>query len=435
MKKIKITNSKETFDISYTFDNSAWKKIMQKEEKKHLKNIKIDGFRPGSPAAIEQAKKLVSKENVMNDSLEPASKHAIMEIIDTKEFSEIHQSIANLPPQVEVLKISNEELELTFKFKKVPEVTVGDWRKIKITAKKEKVTEEEIKSEIDALLEKNAIMEPKANGKIAKNDTVTFDFKGFLNDVPFENGEAKNFELEIGSGQFIPGFEEKMINLKIDDEKIIDLIFPEEYHEKNLAGKPVKFEIKIHDIKTKKQPSLDDDFVKSLKMENVKDVKELNKHLKNSIADKNEKNFNRQIETEIVDGLISITELSYEDEKLYESEKNQIIERNKKQFEQYGIGFEQLLQMTGMTEEKFIEQASSEARKLFLYKQAMDKIIEIDKDELNQKEFESEIEKISKEWNKSVSEVLEVIGENVSLIKKDLLRLKKIKSIIKELTK
>lgn len=435
MKKINIANLKETFDIKYIFENSLWKKIMQKEERKHLKNVKIDGFRPGSPAAKEQAKKLISSENVMNDALEPASKHAIMEIVETKEFSEVHPEIANLPPTVEVVKVSNEELEIIFKFRKVPEVVVGDWRKIKVKSKLIDVTDDEIKSEIDALLEKNSTLEPKTEGKIVKNDVVTFDFKGYLNDVPFENGEAKNFELEIGSGQFIPGFEDQMIGMEIGGEKTIELTFPEEYHEKKLAGKPVKFEVKVHDVKAKKKTSLDDDFAKTLKIEKVETVKDLKNHLKTTMIQKNEETFKREVENEIVDALIEITTLSYEDEKLYEAEKNQLIERNKKQFEKYGIPFEQLLQMTGMTEEKFIDQAKNEARKLFIYKQAMDKIVEMDKDELTQEEFEAELEKISKDWKKTTQEVLETIGDNTSMVKKDLLRLKKIRNIIEEITK
>ncbi|MGL5630485.1 MAG: trigger factor [Mycoplasmoidaceae bacterium] len=435
MKNIKLNVKETEIEVIYTFDNAEWKKIIGQEEKKILKTIKVPGFRVGTKAAQDQAKKMVNNNDILNHSIDPALKHAIEIIVASEEFKKNEITLTNNSPTVDILKLSNEELEIAYKFKKTPSIKVPDLKDFVLKAKIKKINNTDIESEIERFQKEKSILISKNDGVIEKGDFATFDFKGFLNDEPFENGEAKNYELEIGSNQFIPGFEDQMIGMKINDEKKLHVNFPENYQEKKLAGKPVTFDIKIHDIKTKQMPELNDDFVKDLELEKINTLEDLKTKIKLDLKEKNKLDFMKNAEEEFVNFISESSKLSYDEEFLYQNECQQILEKNKQQLQQYGIDFEQFKKMTGMTDEKFHQQAATEARKLYIYKLAMDEIILQDKEKLSEKELNDEIENIAQQSKKTAKEILEIIGSNIDLFKKDILRIRKAKKIIDKLIK
>ncbi|MGL4769018.1 MAG: trigger factor [Mycoplasmoidaceae bacterium] len=435
MKNIKLNIKETEIEVIYTFNNAEWKKIIGQEEKKILKTIKVPGFRVGTKAAQDQAKKMVNNNDILNHSIDPALKHAIKIIVTSEEFKKNEATLINNSPTVDILKLSNEELEIAYKFKKIPSIKVPDLKDFVLKAKIKKISNTDIESEIERFQKEKSILISKSDGSIEKGDFVTFDFKGFLDDEPFENGEAKNYELEIGSNQFIPGFEDQMIGMKVNDEKKLHVNFPENYQEKKLAGKPVAFDIKIHDIKTKQMPELNDDFVKDLELEKINTLEDLKTKIKLDLKERNKLDFMKNVEEEFVNFISESSKLSYDEEFLYQNECQQILEKNKQQLQQYGIDFEQFKKMTGMTDEKFHQQAAAEARKLYIYKLAMDEIILQDKEKLSEEELNDEIENIAKQSKKTVKEILEIIGSNIDLFKKDILRIRKAKKIIDKLIK
>src|SRR5690606_32878463 len=197
-------------------------------------------------------------------------------------------------------KVGKGEFDITFEVAIKPEVTLGDYKGLEVAKVNTEVTDAEVDAEINALLKQGANLEPKAEGSLDMGDTAIFDFEGFLDGVPFEGGKAENFSLEIGSGQFIPGFEEGMVGLNVGEERDVNVTFPEQYGAEHLAGKPAVFKVKLHEIKVTVGAELNDAFVASLNREGVATVAEL----KASIAADLKKNKDLEAKNKITEEVV-----------------------------------------------------------------------------------------------------------------------------------
>jgi trigger factor len=179
----------------------------------------------------------------------------------------------------------DDELELICEFSLIPKVELPDYKNSKINFHVGNVNESEINSYINELMKKDVILTPKETNVIENGDVVVFDFKGKIDGKTFPGGEANFYELEIGSNQFIPGFEQQMIGLKRDEKKTINVSFPNNYHAKEFAGKVAEFDLNIRDIKVSKKPDLDEEYIRSLNIKNVSNKDELNKYISKKLAD------------------------------------------------------------------------------------------------------------------------------------------------------
>jgi len=243
-----------------------------------------------------------------------------------------------------------------------PEVTLGDYLGLEVSVLPEVAEEVEIKAAIAKELEKNAEMVLKETGVLENGNTAVFDFSGSVDGVKFDGGTAENYELVIGSNQFIPGFEEQMIDMNPETEKKVIVTFPENYQEKTLAGKEAVFAVKLHEIKERQVPELLDEFVKDLNLENIATVEKYKNHIKQLLeTDKLKQNENHIIQTVVE----KATENSTFDlpEAMIKDEAGRMDENNKRQIKQYNLDFETYLQYLGKTKEQYTEELNQQATK------------------------------------------------------------------------
>ena len=389
--------NKETSELSITLvaNKNEWKSEQEKAFNRLAKNVIVKGFRKGNvPASI--ARKEISSEEILTKALKKQLDKLVKEA--AKELTAKEMVLDS--PTYQVNKISDAELEVTFVYPLYPEVKLPNYKTMGVKLDKVKVEEKIVKDEIDKLLEQHALLINK-EGTIAKNDTVIFDFEGFVDNKPFEGGKAENYELVIGSGSFIAGFEDQMIGLKKDATKDIKVTFPKEYHVKELAGKPAVFKIKVNEIKIKETPKLTDEFVKEAGIPKAKTVEELKKYIKEVFTEQERQNvrgkFQKEIFTKIKKGatIPLPSALVYKE---IESLAKNFTEDIKKQ----GISMDQYKQMTGMDDKKLEQQFKDTAEERLKDSLIYAEIARIEKIILTDKDYDEELKKLSKVYGQPV---------------------------------
>ena len=262
-KKIERNGTQVVINLSTS--GEEWTKAQNKEFNKLSAKLNVPGFRKGHvPAAI--AKQRINPADVLNDALFAVVNKAYAEVLKDESLAPIAD------PKLTLTKINENELECNVTIALQPTVTLGEYKGIKVELEEVKVTEEDLENEIKSELAKQASLMVKEDAAEV-NDTVIIDFKGYVDNTPFEGGEAKGYELKLGSNSFIPGFEDQLVGIKAGEEKEIEVKFPENYVE-SLAGKDAKFVIKCHEVKQTLLPELNDEFVSELSLDGVNNVEE-----------------------------------------------------------------------------------------------------------------------------------------------------------------
>jgi trigger factor len=307
---------------------------------------------------------------VLNDALINAVNDGLTEVV-REEKVEVYTQ-----PQLEVSKISETEFEATVKFALPPEVTFGQYKGLGIKEKQVKVLEKDIKAYIDDLKAQHSTMKVK-NGEAKKGDIVIIDFVGYVDGEAFEGGDAKAYELELGSNSFVPGFEDQLVGAKSEDEVEVKVTFPENYHA-DLAGKDATFKCVVHEVKTKEVPTLNDEFVKELELEGVNTVEEYQEYVKNLLKDNKTKAAEQQFEQDCVEAVLKNSYAEFP-----QSLINQAVERNvarlEQQAKQYQVPVEILLQYYQMgTLEDFKKMSEEQVRKEFLQELVFEEIIKLE---------------------------------------------------------
>lgn len=414
MKIIECKKTKDAYVVKVDVDKKEWIQEQEKAIKFLAKEVKVPGFRKGN-VPFDVASKKINPQDIFSRALDKIIKNVAKNVITTPEFKKIEDDILELPPSVDVAKLTKEELQLNFSYVLYPEVKIDGYKDIKPTVKMKSVTEQDIKTQLDNYLAKNAMTVPKENGWVAKEDIVTFDFKGFVDGQPFKGGEAKNYELTIGSGQFIPGFEDQMIGMSIGDKKDINVTFPKDYHEKKLAGKPAKFEVVVHSISVLEKAKMNDDFVKSLQIKNVETVEDLKKHIKENLSKTYKSEFEQQQKIEIYNSILKIVQIDNIPYSLVEKEKAKIISNTEQQMSMYGIKLDQYLKMMNISKEQFDKQQTDAAIKNLKISMAILKVCELEKIEATEKELQEEVEKTAKMYNMKKEDILKNVNNDLSI--------------------
>ncbi|MBU1145467.1 MAG: trigger factor [Firmicutes bacterium] len=369
-----VTVSKELFE--HALDH-AFEEINLKTE--------IKGFRKGkAPREVYEAK--FGVESLYEEAVNHALQDSYYEAITENNLEVVAQ------PKID-LDFNSVKRGEDFTFKVTvavkPEIVLGDYVGLEVKKISEEATEAEILSEIDKALEKNAEMVLKEDGILELTNTAVFDFSGSVDGEKFPGGTAENHELVIGSNQFIPGFEDQMVGMKPEEEKDIIVTFPEEYQEKSLAGKEATFQVKLHEIKQRKLPTLDEDFVKELNIEKVSTVEEYKNHLKENIeTSKKQQNKNNLISV-VIDKAAENATFDVPEEMVKE-EAHRMHENAEKQIKQYGLDFDTYLQYMGKTKEVYDEEIAKEALRTLRQQLVIEAIgkkenLEVTKEEINQK--------------------------------------------------
>ncbi len=415
MEKIGTTRVKITVDV----DTNSWKEAQENAVKKLAKEVSIKGFRKGS-APLEMARRHLDTGRIWNEAvdslLDPCFQEAIKE----------HGLRLAFSPSVSITKISDADLSIVYDCILAPTCEVGDYQSFSAKKEAPAVTDEEVMNKVNETLKQNADLVP-VEREAKMGDTVTMDFVGYLPDEngekkAFEGGSANNFSLELGSHQFVPGFEEAVVGAKAGEERDIQVTFPTTYV-KDLAGKEATFHLTIHEVKEKEIPELTDEAVKELAIKDVESVDALKEKTRVGLLKEKTNKADNDFYNAIINELITRSTFALDEEILSrEAKRNE--ENLKKNIEAQGLTFDQYLEITGANEESLHKQMVGEAKKnyeRFLVEQA---VIEKEKLAVTEEELTSEIKRMAKEYGIEENRVQEIVMGNKAAYENNLLERK-----------
>lgn len=350
----KLSGSRVRFEVTVT--KELFEHALDHAFEKVNKTVEIKGFRKGhAPRAIYEAKYGV--ESLYDEAINHALQDTYYEAVTEHNIDVVAQPKINL--EFEKVKRGQDfTYEVTVAVK--PQVALGSYKGVEVKKPVLQVTQEEVDAEIKRELEKNAEMVLKEEGTLENGDTAVFDFAGSVAGVPFEGGTAENHELVIGSGQFIPGFEEQMIGMAVEAAKDVVVTFPADYHEASLAGKEAVFAVKLHEIKNRQIPVLDAEFVKDLNLEGIETVEAYQEKVRGDLAaskiERSKTELTNQVIAKVVEGAV----FDVPEEMILE-EVQKMREQTERQMKGYGLDFKTYLQYMGKTEEEYTEELKAEA--------------------------------------------------------------------------
>ena len=420
-----MAKNKNINEVIIKIEGDSWKNAIEKAFKEKNKNVTIPGFRKGK-APRNVFEKQYGKESLFI----PASDYAIEEAyVKALEESKI---VPVVQPKVEIVAIDEEKIEFKFTIISKPEVNVKKYKDLKVKKEKVEVTNEEVEHEIGHLLERYSDLSVKEDGAVENGNVAIIDFEGFKDEVAFEGGKGENYELEIGSNTFIPGFEEQIIGMKTGEEKDINVTFPEEYHSEELKGQPVVFKVKVNEIKEKVTREFDKELFEDLAMEGVDSKESLEKVVKENITAKKE----YDAENKYVDDLLEAVSKNVEvdiPEEMVEEEVDRLLHKFEEQMKMQGLTLDLYYQFTRTTEKDLRSQLEKEAYTHVLYRLMLEEISKLEKVEISDTEAEEEANKLAEKYNMKKEEFLAAFG-GIEMIKYDL-EMRKILDLLKEYNK
>lgn len=407
MKVNGIKKEETKIKIEVLIEGKDWKNFIDKEIAQASKNLKIDGFRKGK-VPPEKLKSHLNMQELLLTSANRAIREASVKIDDDKKVKDLDVEVYPTP-SVEVKEIDEDHLKYELIYFKIPDITIDNYKNLKVDIEVPEIKTEEIDREIAALASREKMFSRKSEGKIIKGDDVVFDFIGYIDNKEFEGGKAEKFRLEIGSNRFIPGFEDGMIGLSEGEQKDINLKFPATYHVKEFADKDVTFKVKIHEIYDVKKPEINDEFAKSLKFKNVNDLNELKTYISNSILafklqQSNQKN------------IVAINKAIYEAAKykeipkvMIDDEAEKIDEQYKQQLLQMNVKEDDFLKMVNKTKESLRQEILEQAKSNVVVYGALDYIIEKESIKIDENAVNERYELLAKTYNRKVEDIKKTI--------------------------
>ena len=322
-------------------------------------------------------------------------------------------------PKIEVVQMEKgKPFIFTAEVATKPEVTLGDYKGLKVDKVSTRVTQKEVDEEIEKERERNARTIEVTDRAVQDKDEVTLDFEGFVDGVAFEGGKGENYPLTIGSGSFIPGFEEQLVGAEKEKEVEVNVTFPEEYHAEELAGKPAVFKCTVHEIKAKELPELDDEFASEVSECETMDA--YRAEVKKNIKERKERTGKEKKENQAVDQAIENAQMDIP-EAMIEFQVRQMADDFARRIQQQGLTVEQYFQFTGMTAEKMLEEMRPQAEKSIKTRLVLEAIVKAENIEVSDERVEEELTKMAEAYQMEVEKLKEFMGENEKKqIKEDL---------------
>ncbi|MCI5791035.1 MAG: trigger factor [Clostridiales bacterium] len=376
--------SKSKVEIAINVTKEEWAEDVKQAYEKNKYKYSLEGFRKGK-VPMNVLINRFGKEFLYEDALdETLSKH-YSEIIKNDNLEVVGD------PDVDLKEVSEDGLKAVITVAVKPEFTLGQYKGLTFKKESTKVTAKEVQAVIDRELNNRARLVEKTEGEVVKGDTVVLDYSGSIDGVKFEGGTAEKQRLEIGSGAFIPGFEDQLIGMKAGESKDITVTFPKDYTE-DLAGKEAVFAITVHEIHSKELPVLDDEFVKDIDDE-LNTVAEWKAQIKKELAPKKEENAEAKLENDMIDAIVKNTEIEIP-ECMIEEELDYRIQELEHSMSQYGLKFEDYLKYTGTTVEDIKKEKREEAVKNIKSRLVIEAILKEEKIEVTPEELNAEFDKL-----------------------------------------
>jgi trigger factor len=321
-------------------------------------------------------------------------------------------------PEIDVETIEKgQPLVFTAKVTVKPEVKLGEYKNLEVEKVDTTVTDEDVEAELKTLQERHAELVVKEEGTVAEGDTAVIDFEGFVDGEAFEGGKGENYSLEIGSNTFIPGFEEQLVGLEVGAEKEVEVTFPEEYHAEELAGKAAKFKVKLHEIKSKELPALDDEFAKDVD-EEVETLEALKAKTKEKLQSDKENQAESALRDTLVEKAAENAEVEIP-EAMFNTEMDRMMQEFEQRLQMQGLNLELYFQFSGQDEKALRDQMRPDAEKRVKINLTLEAISKAENLEVSEEEVEKELENMAGMYNMPVEEIKKVLG-SLDSIKEDM---------------
>ncbi len=401
---VKSCEKLEKSTVALTVEVSAadFEAAIEKAYRKQRGSIRMPGFRPGK-APRKMIENMygagVFYEEAVNIALPDAYSGAVKE-------SELH--VVGYP-QVELLEVGKEGFSFKATVAVYPEVTLGQYKGVEAPRAKVNVTDEDVDARLKEMAERDSRMVSVEDRPVEKGDIVNIDFEGFLNGEPFDGGKSDSFDLEIGSGSFVPGFEDQLVGMNAGEEKDIDITFPEDYHA-DLAGKAVVFHVKANSIKVKDLPTLDDEFAKDVSEFDTLD--ELKNDVREKLVKEREDAAKRAFEDIVMSKVADGIQADIPDA-MVEDQAQRFVDNFRMQIQSQGIPYDQYMKMTGMDEEKLLADAKGPALGQVRMELAINAIVKAENLEASDEDVEAEYAKMASQYNMDVENVKKYMDDAV----------------------
>lgn len=409
---------KLTFEVSY----DKFEEGMNKAYRKNVKKYNIPGFRKGkAPRAVVE--KYYTKAVFYDDAINYVLPDAYSAALEEADIDAVAR------PEIDVEEIKdNEPVVFTALVTTKPEVKLGKYKGIEIEKIEHTVTDADVDKDIEATQKKNARVLSIEDRPVENGDIVVFDFEGFVDGVAFPGGKAEEYELEIGSGSFIPGFEEQMVGVKIGEDAEVNVTFPEDYHAQELAGKAAVFKIKVHEIKAREYPELNDDFASEVS--DFDTMEEYRNDVRTRLEKAAEDRTKVETENAIVDKAAEAAEIDIPDA-MIEAQIDRMVNDFAQRLSYQGMNMEMYLQYTGSNMEKFREGFKEQAQKQVRVSLVLEEIAKTEGIEANQEELDQKIADLSKQYNMETEKLQELLRpEDLDGLKQEIALTKTIEMLV-----
>ena len=406
-------------EILVDVDGKVWEDAQKKAFRKLAANVSMPGFRKGKVP-----------ESMLRGRIDPNQviENAINGCLNTV-YSEVLKETGVRPyyrPEVDVTKVSDKELSLKFVVTTIPEVTLGEYKGLHADKEVASVTEEEVAAAITKRLESAADL-VVVDREAKLGDTVILDFKGYIDGVAFDGGEADNYSLELGSNSFVPGFEDALVGVKSGEERDVNITFPEQYVAE-LAGKPATFHCVIHEVKEKSIPELSDEAVKDLGIKEVETVEALKEFEKKNLLASKTDAANRKYYEAIVAQIVEKSDVKIASQ-IIDDEVAHRQDDTKKQVESNGLTFQQYLEITGQTEDALRESIRTQATATIKNELVLQQIAINEHMVVDNKELDSELKKMADQYKMKLEDLRKALGNQLNAFR-DNLQQRKIQEFI-----
>ena len=415
---VKSCEKLEKSMVALTVEVSAgeFEAAVEKAYRKQRGSIRVPGFRPGK-APRKMIENMygagVFYEEAVNEALPDAYTAAVKE----QELEVVGY------PEVELLSVGKEGFSFKATVAVYPEVTLGQYKGVEAPKAEVSVTDEDVEGRIKEMADRNSRMVSVEDRAVAKGDIANIDFEGFLDGVPFDGGKSDSFDLEIGSGQFVPGFEDQVAGMSISEEKDINITFPEDYHA-DLAGKAVVFHVKVNAIKVKEIPALDDEFAKDVSEFDT--LEELKKDAREKMLAEREEGAKRAFEDAAMAKVAAGIQADIPDA-MIEEQARRFVDNFRMQLQSQGVPYEQYMKMTGMEEEKLMADAKAPAEGQVRMDLAIAAIVKAEGLEASDEDVEAEYSKMAGQYGMDVENVKKYLNDDV--IKEQIVRAKAVELV------
>lgn len=399
-------------EVKVTFSTEEWKDAQDKALNKLAKKVKIDGFRQGkAPAKMVKAR--IGKAAILEEATDLILQKSYAGILLDNNVQPVGQ------PQVKIDELTEDTLKVTVTAPVAPEFELGEYKGLEVKKSSVRVTKKEIEEQLKNYQNQFAELVIKEEGTVENGDTAVIDFEGFKDGEAFEGGKGENYPLEIGSGSFIPGFEEQVVGMQVGEEKELNVTFPENYQAKDLAGQAVVFKVKVHEIKTKVLPEIDDELAKDINIDGIETLADLETYTKEQIKNRKQTEVENKFSDDIVKALIANTPFDVP-EAMIETETQTMLREVEQNLSQQGLTMDLFQQLTGKSLDDMKAEMREQAEQRVKFSLILAKVVKAENIEVTDEEVEEEMKQIAEYYGRKLEDIKDIFNGQLDTIKNDL---------------